>query len=241
MQGTERYITTCNVRGEQLQFDTEAYRSIIALQSTLSDAADFNDKLDELTPLIYSGQDITLNPKLRLLPIQMGDSLIYRGALYVAIINPYSAHQEEALKFLEWVAVNASDITKLYMYPSSAAPVENSAYQSQIEEWKNRYNEILTALEQCSEEQRRNLQTQLDEHLALREQIEKNRYLLSAEDIAAWQDAMKYMVFSSPSVYDLNPNLFIDVEFRYLDGQLPQERLISELDQIAQMIHLESN
>lgn len=90
------------------------------------------------------------------------------------------------MKFLEWVAVNASDITKLYMYPSSAAPVENSAYQSQIEEWKNRYNEILTALEQCSEEQRRNLQTQLDEHLALREQIEKNRYLLSAEDIAAW-------------------------------------------------------
>ena len=86
---------------------------------------------------------------------------------------------------------------------------------------QNRYNEILTALEQCSEEQRRNLQTQLDEHLALREQIEKNRYLLSAEDIAAWQDAMKYMVFSSPSVYDLNPNLFIDVEFRYLDGQLP--------------------
>ena len=52
---------------------------------------------------------------------------------------------------------------------------------------------------------------------------------------------MKYMVFYSPSVYDLNPNLFIDVEVRYLDGQLPQERLISELDQIAQMIHLESN
>ena len=127
------------------------------------------------------------------------------------------------------------------MYPSSAEPVENSSYQSQIEEWKNRYNEILTALEQCSEEQRRNLQTQLDEHLALREQIEKNRYFLSEEDIVAWQDAMEYMVFSSPSVYDLNPNLFIDVEFRYLDGQLSQERLISELDQIAQMIHLESN
>lgn len=241
LQGTERYITSCKARGEQLKFDTEEYRSMIALQSALSDAADFNDKLDELTPLIYSGQDITQNPKLRLLPIQMGDSLVYRGSLYVAMINPYSDRKEEALQFLEWMAANASDTTKLYMYPSFAAPVENSFYQRMIEEWDNRYHEVSTALEQCSEDQRRDLQARLDEHLALREQIEKNRYLLSAEDIAAWQNAMEHMVFSSPSVYDLNQDLFIDLEFRYLDGQLPQERLISELDQIAQMIQLESN
>ena len=169
---------------------------MIALQSALSDAADFNDKLDELTPLIYSGQDITQNPKLRLLPIQMGDSLVYRGSLYVAMINPYSDRKEEALQFLEWMAANASDITKLYMYPSFAAPVENSFYQRMIEEWDNRYHEVSTALEQCSEDQRRDLQARLDEHLALREQIEKNRYLLSAEDIAAWQNAMEHMVFS---------------------------------------------
>ena len=51
---------------------------------------------------------------------------------------------------------------------------------------------------------------------------------------------MEHMAFSSPSIYDLNKGLFTDVEFRYLDGQIPQERLLTELERIAQMLSLES-
>ncbi len=181
-----------------------------------------------------------MNPKLRLLPIQMGDSLIYRGAMYVAVINPYSAHQGEALRFLEWAALHASDVSKLYMYPAANEPVENSYYQSALEEWTAQRDELLAALEQCAEDQRKDLQVQLDDHLQRLEQIENNRYLITADDIAVWKEAMEHMVFSSPSIYDLNEELFTDVEFRYLDGQLSQERLLTELERIAQMLSLES-
>lgn len=237
---TERYINTMKARGDALTFDTEEYRSLLALQSALSDAADFNDAIDDLTPLIYSGQDVTMNPKLRLLPIQMGDSLTYRGAMYVAVINPYSAHQEEALRFLEWVALHTSDVSKLYMYPAANEPVENLDYQSAMEEWTVQRDELSAALEQCTEDQRKDLQTQLDEHLARLEQIEANRYLITADDIAAWKEAMEHMVFSSPSIYDLNEELFTELEFRYLDGQLPVDKLLTELERIAQMLLLES-
>ncbi len=55
---TERYINTMKAHGDSLTFDTEEYRSLLELQSSLSDAADFNDAMDDLTPLIYRGRTL---------------------------------------------------------------------------------------------------------------------------------------------------------------------------------------
>lgn len=240
MRATEHYIDTLAARGEPLSFDTPAYRELVELQSTLTDALDNNPSWEDLPAPFYSGMDITSWPGLHLVPIELDGEVIYRGQMTVAIINPYSEHKEEARAFLEWAVQHYTNVEKLYLFPGETEPVENSRYPSQMAAWTEKHDELLNKLNTCEESERRFVQDELDEHEASLAAIEADRYEVSPEDIAVWEDVMADMAFIPPTVFDLNSDVFYTLMFRYLDGELPIEGFIQEMERVAQMIRMEN-
>lgn len=240
LRSTERYVNTLAARGKSLSFDTPAYHALMNLQSTLSDALNDNPNWEDLPAPFYSGVDITSWPWLRLVPLELDGDVIYRGQMYVAIINPYSKHQEEALAFLEWVAQNYTNIERLYLFSGETEPVEDPWYPTMISNWTKRRDELLEKLENCDGAERRSVQEELEIHEAQLTTIEKTRYEVSPEDIAAWEEVMPHMVFIPPTVLDLDDDSFHTLEFRYLDGQLSLEGYIAEMEKVATMIRMEN-
>lgn len=240
MRATEHYIDTLAARGEPLAFDTPAYRELVALQSTLTDDLNDNPGWEDLPAPFFSGVDITSWPGLHLVPIELDGEVIYRGQMTVAIINPYSEHKEEAMAFLEWAVQHYTNVEKLYLFSGETEPVENSWYPAQMAIWTEKHDELLNKLETCEESERRFVQDELDEHEASLAAIEADRYEVSPEDIAVWEDVMADMVFIPPTVFDLNSDVFYTLMFRYLDGELPMEEYIQEMERVAQMIRTEN-
>lgn len=238
LRSTEHYADTLAARGEPLHFDTPVYRELMALQSSITTA--LNDDWEDLPAPFQSGIDITYNPSLQLVPIELDGDIVYRGEMFVAVINPYSEHKEEAMAFLEWAAQSYTNTEKLYLFPGMTEPVENSWYPAQMAAWTEKHDELLDKLNTCEESERRFVQDELEEHEASLAAIEADRYAISPEVIAEWDKVMPNMAFIPPTEFNQSSDVFYTLMFRYLDGELPMEEYIQEMERVAQMIRMEN-
>ena len=236
----ESYVSYLQLTGQPLAFDTPLYHQLMELQAGLCATADQNPMLDELSPLLTAGTDIAQLMNWRLVPLQMEDEVVYKGGLYVAIINPFSEHQETAMSLLNYMAQRLSDTSRIQMFPNANDPVENPHYTEELASWEAKRNRLQAELDACDPANQRDCQEALNNHLQRLPLIESRQYLVDAETIEAWHNMMAQMIFPKPTVLDLNEDIFTTLEFRYLDGELPLEQYIIEMERMANMIMQEA-
>lgn len=147
----------------------------------------------------------------------------------LAVVNPYSDQPEEAMAYLEYLALhNGMDDYMLYADMTQPLLIERS---------QQRLEEIDQALAELAQ-QEQNAEVR-DQVLALEQEREftaDNLYLIGEADIAAWQKAAAAMVIPEENFYTQE---IMQLRDRLLQGSLSLDGFLDQCSQHMEMIYAE--
>lgn len=249
------YISQCAVSGEKLSFDTPLFRSLLA-------------KLDEMTPTIESlnpeteadspvvtfeaeapsllTTDYVVNPMGQQLsdyePLPMAlesDQLpVYAANEWVLVVNPYSKNLDLAMLYVEYVAAHMEQGAKLSLFMNENELIENQWYQDNLQNSQNSIADLQERLHTADEENKADIQSNLDDELLWQEQLEARRWDVSPEQIATYREQVPSIVLNMDDV--LSSSDIIKLSSQYIDGVLTVEQYIGEVEQRLRLMHMEN-
>lgn len=245
MRMVEAYAVHMQATGQELRFDTPLFRELMALVENLTEENDVEEER-EAEPLMqtvdilqYGYEDMA-----RLLPLSMGGHTSIGVSATVAIINPYSEHIPEAIRLLEYLAGHYTPAVRLTILQDGNVPVAYEQYDRIMADWEAEKARLEQALEEGDPADERGDRDALNQHMQKLEGIERwQHWVLSAETIAAWQEVAPYLIVTQES-----PLQYQDVSgqfpaqalmWRYMDGELPTDQFIRQMDEKCQMMLLE--
>ncbi len=244
------YIAYYEAKGEQLTFDTEEFRYLMAFLDTLTEENDFPEDdytSEELEPIIDQmnygiNRYMHVNPLLSC-PIK-GE--VHHGAyLKLAIINPNGKNIEACKTFLNYLAAHLGDDMDLFLVNKEHAPVLSEDYKANRAKWEKEKAEIEKQIQVCEDKDRYTLNRKLEEHLDAEKSIELQKYDISPELIEAYQALKDKIVILAPSILSEEDNFShkiysFEFEQRFLLGDLDTEGFIKEWENVLQMMILEN-
>lgn len=145
------------------------------------------------------------------------------------VVNPYSDQQEEAMAYLEYLALH-NGMSDYMLYADMTQPLLNERSQQRLEE----IDQALAELAQ----QEQNAEVR-DQVLALEQEREltaDNLYLIGEADIAAWQKAAVAMVIPEENFYTQE---IMQLRDRLLQGNLSLDGFLDQCSQHMEMIYAE--
>lgn len=152
----------------------------------------------------------------------------------IAVVNPYSKNREAAVAFLEWYSAQVNQGT--YIYDASLGLIENENNVAEIEALQARID-LLEAVEEPTFEQ----QDQLDGLRRQLESMERYRYIVSPETLAAYaqmSDGLS-VAEASPVNYD-NDQALRTAAQRFLNGAFGAQTFAKECQNHITMIYQEN-
>ena len=182
--------------------------------------------------------------KLSVLPLTFaeGDPLKYHAAMYVYVINPYSEHIEMALKLIEHATYLESEPYVAYAtHPKLTEPVENPDNERWVAIYREEKERIEAALATAEPADVPELREELTRAVYQLEQVETHRWLISAEDMAAYRAISDQLDFHTQSLFVDSRNeaqtIIIELCARYCAGNLGMDGFLDELSgRLAMMI-----
>ena len=179
------------------------------------------------------------------LGFEEGEDPVIPVELYVAVINPFSQHQEEAKDFLALTMKNLDIATQYTLFADKTEPVE----QANSKDWVNTIAENIASikekLETAEGEDKTGLENELDMWEEYREQAEEFRWTISPEAIETYQKRLPYLkVLDYFFIYDIvKPEELQDAEEMYgaLFGEGDPEEALSDIDRKINTIRKEGN
>ena len=229
-----RYIFEQELQGDRLSFDSESLRFL--LQRILEEVpkeAQYKMETGDESP-VYSLYNVYSSiSKSAKLPLRIGEDSPWaiQTQTYLVLINPYSAHQAEAMSYLEYIAQQSSEADYV-LYQDKTEPKVSSYAEAQLKEI-DRQIELLSVQED-SAEKRDQLQA-LQESRAL---YEANLYEIDSEDIAAWQAASSGMVVQEETLYTSQLNELVD---RLVKQNISVDAFLDECNRYAAMVYMEND
>ncbi len=165
--------------------------------------------------------------------------------IYVAVINPFSKHQEEAKEYLALVLKNLDIATQYSFFADKTEPVE----QANAADW---VNTIAENIEQLNEQLKTaegdiksSLEAELENWEGYREEAEEYRWTISPSAIEAYQKRVPHMmVLDYYFMYDIyNPDDPEEVRKLYDDifGEGNVEEALDMIDKKINTIRKEGN
>ena len=166
--------------------------------------------------------------------------------MYVAFINPYSRHINEAISFLE-VLSSHTEVAAAYTFsPENNVPIRYPDYEEYV---KSLQETLTTAREELAKTEDAEEQANWQETITMMEADLKNAeetyWQISPATIEAFQARAPYL---APMSYDFNnlissdeDNSFYESLQRFYEGQLTARDLLQILDQKYQMMRLEGD
>ena len=134
-------------------------------------------------------------PDAEYLPLSFneGEEPVVPVSLYVAIINPFSEHPEEAKEFLALLLKNLDNGTQYTLFTDKTEPIENEGSK----EWYDSGVESIETIKEMLETAEGSSKEELEEALKNDEQslvyAELERWLISPDDIKEYQKCIPYM------------------------------------------------
>lgn len=147
----------------------------------------------------------------------------------LAVVNPYSDQPEEAMAYLEYLALH-NGMDDYMLYADMTQPLLNEHTQQRLEE----IDQALAELAQ----QEQNAEVR-DQVLALEQEREftaDNLYLIGEADIAAWQKAAAAMVIPEENFYTQE---IMQLRDRLLQGNLSLDGFLDQCSQHMEMVYAE--
>ncbi len=228
----ERYLNEQQLLGNRINLDNAELRELLEyiVANVPEEQKDYGDEYGENCLFeMQVGMSITADCHM---PLKIGVSSpnTIPAEAYVMIVNPYSKHQAEAIKYLEYMSQHMDDDTAYRIFTDMTEPLLNSGTVRRIETCK----EQIAALE--AQEQTAEVKDQLAELRESLERMETYKYTISAEDIAAWQQVAPSMVVPEENFFSDDLNKLIQ---RLSQGNLTVDGFIQEANRYFNMLYQE--
>lgn len=249
------YINQYAVSGEELTFDTPLFRSMLTKLDDITPSIIFlNPELENVSSVVTFEEeapslfttDYVVNPMgwplsdYEPLPIavEVSQTPAYAANEWALVANPFGQNLDLALLYVEYMAEHMDQGAALSLCPDENDPIENKWYQEELQNCKASIADLQERLQSANEENRAEIQTNLDNGLLWLEQVEARRWDVSPERIAAYREQAPYMVLNMDDV--LSASSIIELESRYLDGALTAEQYVDEVEQRLRLMRLEN-
>ena len=196
------YTAYYDATGEQLSFDTQAFRGLLSklegnleLLKALNLPPETTSFTTEGVPDMLLGQDIQLldhNFMGReyaplILSLDKEKEPVLMADLTVFVVNPMSPDIGLALDYIECYYAHMGKRLEIMLYPSRNEPVELDYYAGEKQALQEQAAELGGLILAAAPEEKKALQAQKEETLTALDELEKNRYEISAEDIAMYR------------------------------------------------------
>ena len=251
------YIAYMQKQGEELVFDTPVFRAlmegfsaidfeeILSVQDQDADTYWTPDALFSTAMSVgYLGyQDERFQPLY--LALEEGGEPFIGMNLSVLTVNPRTKRMDQALlyvsEYLDNLDKTSANIT---LFPDHNDPVENDSYQSNLEDMQESLAKMQKSLENASEENRAEIEQQIQWQEESIADWENYRYSVTAEQIADYRENV------APLVYVIRQNVFLNADasatseinkllMQYMEGAVNLDSLVRELDQRVRLMQLE--
>ena len=242
-----RYYLLLNENEDSaVTFDQEDFRN---LMETAMQYEEVFQSEGEQNPLLmnyaqyfgtgYNDSDLVVSvcpPKLT-----SDSSKAVRGTMDLWIVNPASNNKQEAMLFLEFWVTHMDTEMRYRIDASCTEPVRSSSYEENKQALESEMEAIQQELEKETDEtSRQNLQDQLEIKNKRLNALEQNSWIVSAEDLAIYQQIAPYIRIPLGTIYpddDSASAAAIDeIIERYASGQISIDDFVGLLDEKARMI-----
>ena len=166
------------------------------------------------------------------------------ASLCVAVLNPKSAANPQAIQFLEYCAEHLDAEALIALVPGADEPVENPYYREQLKYHEEYMARIRFSMESADENEKKQYRQMLDEaEESFAAEEKDSRYLIDSDEIRAYRDLEDRLVISrvNPLVSlggDASKEVY-ELSRRYVDGQIKADQFLMEINQKLRMIALE--
>ncbi len=267
-QALNEYLITYETADAPITFDTPAFREVLSTIADLPvEDVDLEElrknpmallsapqKEALIEPMVYdmfnqygkrdeeTAKPLTeVRPPLPFTPDTPARSM---AQLIVYVINPRTKNMEQAKTFIEYATRHMADETRVAVLPDDNEPVRDPDYEEGRKRLEQQLAEAKTRLDTADAADKQALENRIAEMQKVLDNAEQLSWSLSAENIAAYRQLAPHMNLLIGSVImnmDNQAGLeeFNKIAQRYIDGEMPMEQALRELDKKAQMMYLE--
>jgi hypothetical protein len=254
-------ISYCSNEGIPMTFDTP---EVLALLKKIDSMASVFAQLDPSQETLEGGQSWSSDDPLTALltmdfqmlsrdfrvnadysPLEMNyiqDSpMLTAMQLQVLIANPSSPNLEMAAEFLAEMAANMNPTLKITINPNYNEPVENPYAEQNIIYAKESLEQTQKSLDEAKAEDKKEMESRLEMAQQWLEQAEWEKYDISPAQIEAYRLVAQNMVPVSGgySMIGTSENL-LNLYSRYLEGQIPTDQFVQEMEKVLKKMHSEN-
>lgn len=228
-EALKRFFLEQQAQGGKVDFHNPELRTLLErILAELPVSAPMN--YDAWPALMWGGCTSPISANDLLLP-RIGENSPDTLELHVtlAVVNPYSRQPEEAMAFLEYIALH-NGMDDYMLYADMTQPLVSEENQQRLEEIDK------TLAELAQQEQQAEIR---DQALLLeqeREFIADNLYLIDQEDIAAWQKAAAAIVIPQENLYTQE---IMQLRDRLLQGNLTLDGFLDQCSRHMEMLYAE--
>lgn len=225
-----RFILEQELQGKRLDFDNAELRALLqrVITELPKEDTDFSYELYPIY-LAFAGYDTISADAIPAPGIGPDSPVALQTYTTLAIINPYSNHQAEAIQYLEFLSVQESATDYLF-YADKTEPMINASVASRLEENEQEL-ELLKQKEQTME-----IRQQLEDLERQHDWLKNHLYSITPEDIAAWQKLAPQLVISEEKLYT---DALQKLTQRLVDNNLSVDAFISECNKHMTMVYAE--
>ena len=256
------YMTIISQPGNELAFDTAAFREALAASESVDWTALGLDEPDESGGygwssggndgehnMLYSAYaDITVESyggqsayEPLLLSFAGDEEPHINASLTVAFVNPFSENRAEAIAFLETVASEMDAVLKIQLSPEENEPVRSPDYEATLENYDQMIADAKEQLDQADEQDKGAFEELVAEYEGYRENyLRDGAWRASAESIARYREIAPHILITrNLGMGGDNEFAFYELQQQYISGMISADEFINGVDGKLQMMMIE--
>lgn len=228
-----RFLLEQEVLGNKVDFDNQELRAVleqILAQVPRENPFPFGDRMGIYETFAYG--DFPAPMEHPALGIGPSSPMAIEAQASVMMVNPYSTHQAEAIKYIEYMVQKNEaahpELSAMVYEPSG--PLLNEEVTRRLEEIDQQLKE-LEAQEPTAE-----IKDQIAALTDERDWRGKHPYLVSPEQLAFWKDAVQSLAIPEEDLYTDQLDTLVK---RLADDNMPLDDFLRECNKYMQMVYME--
>lgn len=251
----EAYIAQVESRGEQVSFDTPAFRAMLKSVSEHIDL--ISEDHDQWGAALLSsnnqgfGTSYADRDLMRMVvppAIEPDENHSMVANVNVLCVNAASQQTEDAMKFIGFCAAHLSNSIRYELHPTLNDPIENDTYQSRVETLREELEQLKTRLETADDDKKEGIEDEIAQKQATIEYVEGDKWEISPESIAIYREVAQnlYVPYQSALLsHDSTggyASLRAVVDQHCAEGftEADIDVLIADLDRVSEMVRMEN-
>lgn len=238
-------------RGEStapIDYESPLFRDMVATYEAIDFQALSQNEADSSEALFTSNYFLTIvdmggaQAQYAPLPLSMDGNSVpdLFASLDIAVINPYSANRADALAFLKYVSQNLDPIARAEMIPSENEPLRPEDYAERRAGYLQQLSALEAQMQAAQPVDQALIEGEIQSVSADLAELDEKAWQISQSSIEFYRDhsARIQILFASEAGLDARIAAY-ETRLRYIDGQLPRDEYLSQLNRRLIMSELE--